>query len=94
MNRATSASETSGPRSLISVCSPVVGSITARLVLVSPGIRVNAVSTDSSRSSSSSRVPEAPPAIPAAITGRPRRRSARATLTPLPPAIVLASTAR
>ena len=95
MNRSTSSSATSGPRSLISVCSPVVGSITARLVRDSPAIRVNAVEHRLlARAARGSACPVAPPAIPVAITGRPSRRSARATLTPLPPAIVRASTAR
>ena len=46
----TSSGLTAGPRSLISVCSPEVGSITARLIRVSAAIRVKSVSTDSSRS--------------------------------------------
>ena len=49
----TSSGLTAGPRSLISVCSPEVGSITARLIRVSPAIRVKSVSTASSRSCSS-----------------------------------------
>ena len=40
------------------------------------------------------RVPVGPPAMPVAITGWPSARSARATLTPLPPAIAVCSTAR
>ena len=44
---------TSRPRSLISVCSPVVGSMTARLVLDSPEIQVKSVRIDSSASRSS-----------------------------------------
>ena len=40
------------------------------------------------------RVPVGPPAIPVAITGWPRARSARATFTPLPPAIAVCSTER
>src|SRR6187402_1319033 len=61
---------------------------------VSEAIRVKSVSTDSSCSPSSTRVPVGPPTKPAAITGRPSRLSARATLTPLPPATVRLSTAR
>jgi hypothetical protein len=38
--------------------------------------------------------PVGPPASPVAITGRPSSFKARATLTPLPPATVLASTER
>ena len=90
----TSSGLTAGPRSLISVCSPEVGSITARLIRVSAAIRVKSVSTDSSRSCSSTRVPVGPPTKPVAITGRPSRLSARATLIPLPPATVRLSTAR
>ena len=59
MNRSTSSGATSGPRSLISVCSPEVGSITARLVRDSPSMRVKSLSIDSSRSRSSIRVPVA-----------------------------------
>src|SRR6476660_9847889 len=90
----TSSGLTAGPRSLISVCSPEVGSITARLIRVSAAIRVKSVSTDSSRSCSSTRAPVGPPTKPVAITGRPSRLSARATLMPLPPATVRLSTAR
>src|SRR4051794_1998854 len=61
---------------------------------VSAAISVKSVRIDSSRSCSSSRVPVGPPAKPAAITGRPSRLRARATLTPLPPATVRLSTAR
>jgi hypothetical protein len=64
------------------------------LIRVSPAILVKSVSTDSSRSCSSNRVPVGPPAKPVAITGRPSRLSARATLIPLPPATVRLSTAR
>ena len=53
----TSSGLTAGPRSLISVCSPEVGSITARLIRVSAAIRVKSVSTDSSCSCSSTRRP-------------------------------------
>ena len=40
------------------------------------------------------RVPVAPPASPVAITGAPSVLSTRATLTPLPPGIVVCSTVR
>ena len=40
------------------------------------------------------RVPVGPPAMPVAITGWPSACSARATFTPLPPAIAVCSTAR
>ena len=40
------------------------------------------------------RVPVAPPARPVAITGAPSVLSTRATLTPLPPGIVVCSTVR
>jgi hypothetical protein len=40
------------------------------------------------------RAPVGPPATPVAMTGWPSRLSARATLTPLPPAIDVCSTAR
>src|SRR4051812_5156246 len=40
------------------------------------------------------RVPVGPPATPVAMTGMPSVFSARATLTPLPPAIAVCSTAR
>src|SRR5215212_1408152 len=92
--RLTSSGLTAGPRSLISVCSPEVGSITARLIRVSAAILVKSVSTDSSCSCSSTRDPVGPPTKPVAITGRPSRLSARATLIPLPPATVRLSTAR
>src|SRR3954463_10512030 len=93
-SRPTSSALTAGPRSLISVCSPEVGSITARLMRVSAAIRMKSVSTDSSCSCSSTRVPVGPPTMPEAITGRPSRLSARATLIPLPPATVRLSTDR
>src|SRR5215213_4335883 len=93
-SRLTSSALTPGPRSLISVCSPEVGSITARLIRVSAAILVKSVSTDSSCSCSSTRDPVGPPTKPVAITGRPSRLSARATLIPLPPATVRLSTAR
>ena len=51
---------TSGPRSLISVCSPEVGSTTARLVLDSPPIQVKSVRIDSSARRSISRAPVGP----------------------------------
>src|SRR6185503_17580044 len=93
-SRLTSSGLTAGPRSLISVCSPEVGSITARLIRVSAAIRVKSVSTDSSCSCSNTRVPVGPPTNPVAITGRPSRLRARATLIPLPPATVRLSTER
>src|SRR4030088_690950 len=49
---------------------------------------------DSSVSSSTTRVRVAPPVKPVATTGRPRRLIARATLTPLPPGIVVWATLR
>src|SRR4051794_24937171 len=55
---------------------------------------MKSVSTDSSCSCSSTRRPVGPPTKPVAITGRPSRFSARATLMPLPPATVRLSTAR
>ena len=45
-------------------------------------------------SCSTIRVPVAPPASPVAITGAPSVLSTRATLTPLPPGIVVCSTVR
>jgi len=64
------------------------------LIRVSAAIRVKSVSTASSRSWSSRRLPVGPPAKPVAITGRPSNFSARATLIPFPPATVRLSTAR
>ena len=93
-NSSISCSETAGPRSLISVCSPVVGSITAVLVRDSSRMRTKSDSTESCVSWSTSRVPVAPPASPVAITGAPSVLSTRATLTPLPPGIVVCSTVR
>src|SRR3954471_11402732 len=89
-----SCGETFGPRSLISVCSPVVGSITAVLVRDSSPMRTKSLSTFICVSWSTIRVPVAPPASPVAITGAPSRLSTRATLTPLPPGIVVCSTVR
>src|SRR3954451_12092914 len=66
----------------------------ARLVRDSPAIVVKSLRIDSSVRSSRMRAPVGPPARPVAITGRPNSFSARATLTPLPPATVLDSTAR
>ena len=68
--------------------------MTARLVRVSAAIRTKSQSTDSSASCARKRSPVGPPARPEAITGRPSSPSARATLTPLPPAALLVSTAR
>src|SRR3954447_14892198 len=68
--------------------------MTARLIRVSAAIRMKSVSTDSSCSCSSTRRPVGPPTKPVAITGRPSRLSARATLMPLPPATVRLSTER
>src|SRR5436190_9558980 len=93
-NRSTSALVTAGPRSLISVCSPLVGSSTAVLVRDSSRMRTKSDRIDSSVSSSTTRVPVGPPANPVATTGRPRRLIARATLTPLPPGIVVWATLR
>src|SRR5215211_115149 len=94
MNWSTSSGVTSGPRSLISVCSPDVGSMIARLVRDSPPILVKSLRIASSARSSRMRAPVGPPASPVAITGRPRSFNARATLTPFPPATVRDSTAR
>ncbi len=58
------AAETAGPRSLISVCSPVVGSSTAVLVRDSSRMRTKSLRIDSSLSASTIRVPVAPPAKP------------------------------
>ena len=93
-NSSTSCAETFGPRSLISVCSPVVGSITAVLVRDSSRMRTKSLSTDSWVSWSTIRVPVAPPVKPVAITGWPSALSTRATLTPLPPGMVVCSTVR
>ena len=57
MKRSISSGRTSGPRSLISVCSLEVGSTTARFVRDSPSILVNAFRIDSSASRSRMRVP-------------------------------------
>jgi len=76
-NRSSSWGEMAGPRSLISVCSPVVGSSTAVLVRDSSRIRTNELSTASSLRASTIRLPVAPPARPVAITGWPRRLIAR-----------------
>src|SRR5437764_13128560 len=94
MNRSISSGRTSGPRSLISVCSPEVGSTTARFVRDSPSIAVYAFRIGSPVSRARMRVPVEPPARPVAITGRPSSFRARATLTPFPPANVRDSTAR
>src|SRR4051794_11315777 len=68
--------------------------MTARLIRVSAAIRMKSVRTDSSCSCSSTRRPVGPPTKPVAITGRPSRLRARATLMPLPPATVRLSTER
>ena len=94
MNSSASCSETFGPRSLISVCSPVVGSITAVFVRDSSRMRTKSLSTESCVSWSTIRVPVGPPVRPVAITGAPSVLSTRATLTPLPPGIVVCSTVR
>ncbi len=57
-------------------------------------IRTKSLRIDSSVSCSTMCVPVAPPAMPVAITGCPSAFSARAMLTPLPPAIVRCSTVR
>ncbi len=93
-NRSSSASVTAGPRSLISVCSPLVGSWTAVLVRDSSRMRTKSLRIDSAVRCSTIRVPVGPPAKPVAITGWPSAFSPRATLTPLPPGIVVPSTVR
>jgi hypothetical protein len=93
-NSSISCSDTFGPRSLISVCSPVVGSITAVLVRDSSRMRTKSLNTESCVSWSTMRVPVGPPVRPVAITGAPSVLSTRATLTPLPPGIVVCSTVR
>ena len=93
-NSSTSCSDTDGPRSLISVCSPVVGSSTEVLVRDSSRIRTKSLRIDSSVSCSTMCVPVAPPAKPVAMTGWPSAFSVRAMLTPLPPAMVRCSTVR
>src|SRR4051812_14841657 len=55
---------------------------------------MKSTSTDSSCSCSRTRAPVGPPTKPPAITGRPSRLRARATLIPFPPATVRLSTAR
>jgi hypothetical protein len=79
---------------LISVCSPFVGSTTAVEVRDSSRILTKSLRMPSSVRCSTMRVPVGPPATPVAITGWPSARSARATFTPLPPAIAVCSTAR
>src|SRR6202023_2639792 len=90
----TSRSVTAGPRSLISVCSPVVGSSTEVFVRDSSRMRTKSLRIDSSVSCSTMCVPVAPPAKPVAITGWPSSFSVRAMFTPLPPAVVRCSTVR
>src|SRR3954468_17989223 len=90
----TSFSLTAGARSLISVCSPLVGSSTAVLVRDSSRMRTKSLRIDSAVSCSTIRVPVAPPATPVAMTGWPSVFSVRATLTPLPPGSVVCSTVR
>ena len=79
---------------MISVVSPLVGSCTAVLVRDSSRIRTKSLRIDSSVSCSTMRVPVGPPAKPVAITGWPSDLSVRATLTPLPPGMVVCSTVR
>jgi hypothetical protein len=62
------------------------------LVLDSSRMRTKSLRIDSSVSCSTMRVPVGPPAKPVAITGWFSDLSERATLTPLPPAIVVCST--
>src|SRR3954471_11420153 len=93
-NSSSSVSDTDGPFSLISVCCPFVGSTTAVEVRDSSRIRTKSLRIASSVSCSMMRVPVGPPATPVAITGIPSVFSARATLTPLPPAMAVCSTAR
>jgi hypothetical protein len=88
-NSSSSRSLTSGPRSLISVCSPFVGSSTAVFVRDSSRMRTKSLRIASSVSASTIRVPVAPPAKPVAMTGWPSVFSVRATLTPLPPGSVV-----
>ena len=57
-------------------------------------MRTKSLRIDSSVSCSTMRVPVAPPAKPVAMTGWPSVLSVRATLTPLPPGIVVCSTVR
>ena len=83
---ASSASSISGPYSLISVWRPTVGSITTVEARDSSRMRTKSLSSPSRVSSSTMRVPFAPPARPVATTGSSSRLSARATLMPLPPA--------
>src|SRR4051812_36632644 len=68
--------------------------MTAVEVRDSSRIRTKSLRIASSVSCSITRVPVGPPATPVAITGWPSVFSARATLTPLPPAIEVCSTAR
>ncbi len=84
----SSCSVTSGPFSLISVCSPLVGSSTAVFVRDSSLIRTKSLRIASPVSASTIRVPVAPPAKPVAMTGWPSVFSVRATFTPLPPGSV------
>jgi hypothetical protein len=71
-----------------------VSSTTAVEVRDSSRMRTKSLRIASSVSCSMMRVPVGPPATPVAITGCPSDLSARATLTPLPPAIEVCSTAR
>src|SRR6476619_2389541 len=90
----SSDSATFGPRSLISVCGPEVGSTTSVDVRDSSAMRTKSLRIASPVSSSTMRVPVRPPARPVATTGTWSCLSARATLIPLPPASVRTSLAR
>ncbi len=57
-------------------------------------MRTKSLRIDSAVSCSTIRVPVGPPAKPVAMTGWPSVLSVRATLTPLPPGIVVCSTVR
>src|SRR4051794_29789187 len=57
-------------------------------------IRTKSLRIDSPVSCSTIRVPVGPPAKPVAMTGWPSVLSVRATLTPLPPGMVVWSTVR
>ena len=69
MKRSRSAAATLGPRSLISVCSPEVGSTIERFVRESPATSTKSWRTCSASSSSRIRAPVGPAAKPVAITG-------------------------
>jgi hypothetical protein len=70
------------------VSAPAVGSTTAIEVRDSSEMRTKSLRIPSSPRSSTIRSPVRPPASPVATTGASSRFSARATLMPLPPALV------